>query len=270
MPGELYIGGAGWPAATWTGPELTAERFVPDPFGGRARGCTAPGTWCAGAAGRELEYLGRVDHQVKIRGFRIELGEIEAALAEHPAVREAVVLAREDAAGRPAPGRLRGRRRTAAAGGRRCAAHLRERLPDYMVPGGVRGAGRAAADRRNGKVDRGALPAPDGRRAARGRGVRGAPRPRSRSCWPRSGPSVLGVERVGVHDDFFDLGGHSLLATRVLAQLRQASTSTCRCGCCSSRPPWPTSPARCTRLSRRRRHRLSDAEVAELLTDGDL
>ena len=108
-------------------PDLTAERFVPDPFGdGPASGSTAPATWRAGGRTATLEFLGRLDHQVKIRGFRIELGEIEAALAALPGVREAVVVAREDSARRPAAGRLCGRRRsrpTRCAG--RCASGCR-------------------------------------------------------------------------------------------------------------------------------------------------
>ena len=96
-PASCTSAAPGWPAATWAGPDLTAERFVADPFARRpARGCTAPATWCAGAPDGELEFLGRTDDQVKIRGFRIEPGEIEAVLARHPAVAEAAVVARED------------------------------------------------------------------------------------------------------------------------------------------------------------------------------
>ena len=135
---------------------------MPDPFGGcgGAAGCTGPGTWRAGVADGVLEFLGRADAQVKLRGFRIEPGEIEAALAEHAGVREAAVIAREDAPGRQAAGGVCG----AAArerGRRRCAAGStwRERLPDYMVPSAFVVL-EALPLTPNGKVDRQALPAP--------------------------------------------------------------------------------------------------------------
>ena len=127
-PGELYIGGAGVARGYLNRPELTAERFVADPFCERAaaRACTRPATWGAGCADGNIEFLGRNDFQVKIRGFRIELGEIEAQLAQAPGVREAVVLAREDSAGRQAPGGLCGGRRARRACG---AARAPEREP---------------------------------------------------------------------------------------------------------------------------------------------
>ena len=106
VAGELYIGGAGVARGYLNRPELTAERFVPDPFSGGAGSADVPdgGSGRAGCADGNIEFLGRNDHQVKIRGFRIELGEIEARLAEHPGVREAVVVAREDERGRQAAG----------------------------------------------------------------------------------------------------------------------------------------------------------------------
>ena len=148
VPGELHIGGLCLARGYAHQPHLTAARFVPDPF------AEAPGErlYRTGDLARRrvdgtLEFLGRIDHQVKIRGFRIEPGEIEAALARHPAVREAVVLARDDAAARQAAGGLRG----GGAGDRRrsrptsCAPSSVRSLPDYMVPCGLRAAGRAAA-----------------------------------------------------------------------------------------------------------------------------
>ncbi|HEU0302508.1 MAG TPA: phosphopantetheine-binding protein, partial [Longimicrobium sp.] len=160
-----------------------------------------------------LEYLGRIDDQVKVRGFRIELGEIEARLAEHPGVREAVVVARDDAAG--------GTRLVAYWVGEgpvqveELRAHLGQRLPEYMVP--------AACVRldalpltANGKVDRKALPAPEGDAYAR-RGYE-APAGETEEVLAQVWSEVLGVDRVGRRDDFFELGGHSLLAVRVASR----------------------------------------------------
>ncbi|HEX7243162.1 MAG TPA: amino acid adenylation domain-containing protein, partial [Longimicrobiaceae bacterium] len=216
VPGELHLGGV--LARGYLGrPEPTAERFVPDPFGGE------PGArlyrtgdrvrWLADGA---LEFLGRVDEQVKVRGFRIEPGEVEAALERHPAVRDAVVVAREDAPGE--------RRLVAyfAAGGEPPAAgelrrHLGEHLPDYMVPS-VFVALDALPLTPSGKLDRRALPAPEG-----GSGdAHVPPRSATERVLADAWAEVLGVERVGVHDNFFELGGHSLLATRVVARVREA------------------------------------------------
>ena len=173
-----------------------------------------------------LEYLGRNDHQVKIRGFRIELGEIEAALAACPGVREAVVVAREDDAGRQAARRLRRRANGSDTelDRRSLRAHAgRRRLPDYMVP-----AAFVLLDAlpltANGKLDREALPAPDESAVARA-AVRSARTARPSRRWPRSGREVLGVERVGAHDNFFELGGHSLLVIQVVERLRRVGLS---------------------------------------------
>ncbi len=217
VPGELCIGGAGVARDYLGRPELTAAQFVPDPFG------AAPGArlyrtgdrarWGADGV---LEFLGRVDAQVKIRGFRIEPGEVEAQLAAHPAVREAVVLVREDA---PGGKRLVGYVVPSAQGV--SAAELREhlagRLPEYMVPGAlVVLEGFPLSP--NGKVDRRALPAPEGADAAQ----YVAPRTPTEEVLAGIWAAVLGVERVGVHDGFFALGGHSLVATRVISRVREA------------------------------------------------
>ena len=137
VAGELYIGGAGVARGYLNRPELTAERFVADPFAGEPeRGCTRPGIWGGGCADGNIEFLGRNDFQVKIRGFRIELGEIEARLAEHAGVREAVVVAREDA-----PGDKRlvayytvGPDARAKSSAEALRGHLSAVLPEYMVP----------------------------------------------------------------------------------------------------------------------------------------
>jgi acyl carrier protein len=165
-----------------------------------------------------LEFLGRMDHQVKIRGFRIELGEVEAALRQHPAVQQAVVLAREDVTGESllvayvvAP---------AAPPASEWRRFLREKLPDYMIPSAfLLLPGLPLTP--NGKLDRNALPAPDRARPLAEEAFV-APRTSEEVILAGIWAEVLGVERVGAHDNFFDLGGHSLKATRVLARVQDA------------------------------------------------
>ncbi|HEU0051844.1 MAG TPA: condensation domain-containing protein, partial [Longimicrobium sp.] len=217
VAGELYIGG-GQVARGYLGrPGLTAERFVPDPFsrepGARLYRTGDLGRWLPEGS---IEFLGRTDFQVKIRGFRIELGEIEARLAEHPAVRDAVVLAREDA-----PGDRRLVAYCVADEGvdvESLRAHLAGRLPSYMVPAAfVRlDAFPVTASR---KVDRGALPAPEGDALAT-RGYE-APEGETEQALADIWAEVLRAERVGRRDSFFELGGHSLLAVRVISRVRQ-------------------------------------------------
>jgi amino acid adenylation domain-containing protein len=221
VPGNLYIGGVSLARGYLDRPELTAEKFVPNPFS------EEPGArlYKTGDLARYLpdgniEFLGRADHQVKIRGFRIELGEIEAALDQHPAVREAVALAREDTLGekrlvayvvveqesRPAANDLR--------------SFLKEKLPEHMVP-----ALFVLLDTLpltpNGKVDRRALPAPDRTRPELDKTFV-APRTPTEELLSEIWAQVLDIERVGIHDNFFDLGGHSLLATQVVSRIREA------------------------------------------------
>jgi amino acid adenylation domain-containing protein len=215
VPGELVIGGSGIARGYRNRAALTAERFVPDPFS------SVPGArmYRTGDLARwrpdgSLEFLGRLDHQVKIRGFRVECGEVEAALLAHPDVAEAVVIAREDTPGdrrlvaycelgapHPVPV-LR--------------AHVQERLPEYMVPS-VFVVLDALPRTPNGKLDRGALPAPEGRPDL---GVPVAPRTPTEEAMAAIWAGVLGHDTVGVEDNFFDLGGHSLLATQVVSRIR--------------------------------------------------
>jgi amino acid adenylation domain-containing protein len=222
FPGELCIGGSGVARGYLDRPELTAERFVPDPFSG------VPGArlYRSGDRARwlesgELEFLGRTDAQLKIRGFRIEPDEVEAALAAHPGVRQAVVVAREHPAGGlrlaahavPRPG-------AAPLSGAELRDWLRDRLPDYMVPAAVLVA-ESLPLTPTGKVDRRALPAPD-LHAEEGEAPAGLPATPTEEVVAAVWAEVLRVPRVGPGDDFFELGGHSLLATQVVARLRGA------------------------------------------------
>ncbi|WP_302478704.1 amino acid adenylation domain-containing protein [Burkholderia lata] len=222
--GELYIGGAGVARGYLNRPELTEQRFLPDPFA-RAAGQPEARMYRTGDLARYLPdgnivFLGRNDDQVKIRGFRIEPGEIEAHLAMHDAVREAIVLARPDAAGNArllayvtlddaAP---------RAELGRRLREHLVSRLPEYMVP-----AAFIVLDAlpltSNGKLDRRALPEPDDDAFAHTQYE--APQGETERTVAALWAELLGVERVGRHDNFFALGGHSLIAVRLLVQIRE-------------------------------------------------
>ena len=208
--GELYIGGAGLARGYLGRPEHTAESFIPHPYS------TEAGTrlYRTGDRGRylatgEIEYLGRADEQVKIRGYRIELGEVEAALSRHPAVRECVVVAHED--------RLVGYV-VAATTVNELREHLRAQLPEYMVPSVIVLLERLPLTA-NGKLDRSALPVPDPA-GALVTTTFVAPRTELERAISAIWQTVLGREKVGINDNFFDLGGHSLLLVKVYAQLR--------------------------------------------------
>jgi len=222
VAGELLIGGAGLARGYVNDPALTAERFVDDPAGDppRAR-MYRTGDLVRRLADGDLDYVGRLDDQVKIRGFRIECGEVEAALACHPGLAHAVVVARSDlVAGKRLVAYVVG---AASAGvpGEELRHFLAERLPDHMVPSAFVILG-ALPLTPNGKVDRAALPDP-GLGAATTDGALAAPRSpaeeRMAAIWAR----VLGLNGAGVDvdDDFFDLGGHSLMATQVIAEVRE-------------------------------------------------
>jgi amino acid adenylation domain-containing protein len=217
IPGELLLGGAGVGHGYFGKPDLTASKFVPDPFGGTPGGrLYRTGDLARFRPDGQLELLGRIDFQVKVRGVRIELGEITAALSRHEAVQEGVVVARPDASGAP---RLIGyvvpRRPVETA---ELAAFLEARLPRAMVP-----AAWVLLDALplspNGKVDRRALPdpAPEVGRAAR---EHMEPRTALETVVAGVWSDLLGVERVGAEDHFFELGGHSLLATQAVSRLR--------------------------------------------------
>jgi amino acid adenylation domain-containing protein len=211
VPGEMHVGGGGVARGYLGRPELTAERFVPDPFGRPGSRLYRSGDLARYLPNGDLEYLGRIDHQVKIRGFRIELGEIETALAEHLAVRQAVVLAREEGAGE--------RRLVAYLVGERLPEieelrdHLRRRLPEHMLPAAFVPLA-ALPLTAHGKIDRAALPAPERERSALA-GDFVPPRTAAERALAEVWSQVLGVDRVGMDDNFFALGGDSIQSIRV-------------------------------------------------------
>lgn len=219
VPGELYIGGVGVARGYLNQPDLTNERFIPNPFGdGRLY---KTGDLARYLPDGNIEYLGRIDQQVKIRGFRIELGEIEITLKQHPGVREAVILVHEHH----------------QTGDQRLVAYvvaekqsvptnselrefLQEKLPKYMVPS-VFVQLKALPLLPNGKLDRQALPIPDTSNSELPETFV-APRTQVEEVLAGIWAEILGIEQVGIYDNFFDLGGHSLLATQVISRLRQA------------------------------------------------
>lgn len=220
VAGDLYIGGAGLARGYVGQPDLTAEKFIPDPFSSeRGARLYKSGDLARYLPDGNIEYLGRSDDQIKIRGFRIELGEIEGTLARNPAVREAIVLLQGDEPGeqrlvayvaakepRPSANELRG--------------FLQNALPEHMVP-----AVFVILDvlplTANGKIDRHALPPPDGRRPELDEAFVASRTPTEELLAEIWG-EVLRVERVGIYDNFFQLGGHSLLATQVVSRIREA------------------------------------------------
>ena len=226
VPGELYIGGAGLARGYNGRPDLTAERFIPDPFGGEpgAR-LYRSGDRIRFRANGEFEFLGRVDLQVKIRGFRIEPAEIEATLAAHPGVAECAVAVRRGPSGGPTLAAWFVAGQDPAPTARELREHLLRTLPDYMVPSIFVPLGALPLSP-TGKVDRRALAsAAPSREEAALREAEGdsytPPRSVVEEIVTALWAEVLGVPRVGIHDAFFELGGHSLLAVQVLSRIRQ-------------------------------------------------
>ncbi len=220
VPGELFVGGDGLARGYVGRPELTAERFVPSPSGPPGARLYRTGDLVRFHPDGGLDFLGRIDGQVKIRGFRIEPGEIEAALASHPGVGQAAVVVREEGGEKRLFAYVSSRPGGAPPAIPELRVHLRERLPDYMVPAGFRVLPELPLNS-NGKVDRRALPT--GESAAEPRPV-SLPRTPAEEVMAGIWAEVLGIEaaRIDLHDSFFDLGGHSLLATRLISRVREA------------------------------------------------
>jgi acyl-coenzyme A synthetase/AMP-(fatty) acid ligase len=215
--GELYLGGVALGRGYANRPSMTAERFVPNPFGESGERLYATGDLCRVADDGNVDYLGRIDHQLKLRGFRIELDEIASALRANDGVRDAVVVPLKDA---------RGDTRLVAYVAANASAvttdslraSVERKLPVYMVPSAIV-IMEALPLMPNGKVDRRALPAPPD--LAEG-AEHVAPRTKTEERVLEVLAAVLKVDRLGVTDDFFDRGGHSLLATQAVSRLRAA------------------------------------------------
>jgi len=215
--GELCIGGRGVARGYLNRPELTAERFLPDPFnpepGGRMY---RTGDLARALPDGSIEFCGRIDHQVKIHGYRVELGEIESALREHTGVREAAVLVRQDASGDAQLLAWVSGDATPAA----LREHLKERLPQYMVPSALLPLERLPLTA-NGKIDRQALAALPIETPASARDGT-IPRTPTEETLSAIWRELLGLESVGIEDDVFDLGAHSLMAMKALTRIRDA------------------------------------------------
>jgi len=226
VAGELCIGGAGVVRGYLNRPELTAEKFIRNPFSADPESrIYRTGDLARWLPQGRLEWLGRIDHQVKIRGFRIEPGEIEAAIKRHLAVGEVVVIAREDAGDKHLVAYFVAQRPSADLPADlidQLRALVRAACPEYMVPAHfvrLDALPRTA----NGKLDRKALPAPDLRGGAAPRAQRVVPRTPAEQTVMAVFSAVLERSDFGVDDSFFELGGHSLMAARLMAQLRAAS-----------------------------------------------
>lgn len=222
-PGEVYIGGLGLARGYLNRPELTSERFIHDPFS------DDPGArlYKTGDLARYLpdgsiEYIGRIDHQVKIRGFRVELGDIESALSQYSAVRQAAVVAKEDASGSKrlvayiVPLEPSEKKNLVP----QLCTFLKEKLPNYMVPS-VFVVMESLPLTPNGKIDRRSLPEPKNSRSALAE-VFIAPATPIEKQLAQIWSQVLGIEEIGIYDNFFELGGHSLLSVELLSQVKEA------------------------------------------------
>jgi acyl carrier protein len=220
VAGELHIGGDGLARGYLNRLDLTAEKFIPNPFGAAPTSrLYKTGDRARYLPGGNIEFLGRIDNQVKIRGYRIELGEIETVLTQRSEVRESVVIAREDSAGDKQLVAYIVPQKSASVT-RELRTYLKDKLPGYMVPSAFVVL-ESFPLTPNGKVDRKALPSPD-RNSADSAQVYVAPRNDVDEIIAGIWAEILGIRQIGVHDNFFDLGGHSLKATQVVSRLRRA------------------------------------------------
>ncbi|MBW4428338.1 MAG: amino acid adenylation domain-containing protein [Nostoc desertorum CM1-VF14] len=218
VPGELYIGGAGVARGYLKRPDLTAQKFISDPFENSKFNCLyKTGDLAQYLPDGNIEFLGRIDQQVKIRGFRIEVGEIEAILAQHPYVQEVVVLPQKDVFGEQ---RLVAYLVSSELSISELRYFLSQKLPEHMMPSAFVFLETLPLTP-NGKVDRLALPVPDFTRSHLAKAFI-APRSEPEKVLAEIWAKVLGIERVGIHDNFFELGGHSLLATELLIRVYDA------------------------------------------------
>jgi len=219
VAGELYAGGDGLARGYFNDVAMTAEKFVPNPFSTEVGArLYKTGDLASYRAKGDIQFLGRIDHQVKIRGFRVELAEIETVLNEHPSIRQSVVVAREDSPGEKrlvAYVVLADEVETIISDLRRW---VKQQLPDYMVPSSFVVLDELPLTA-NGKLDRNALPAPDGKQFLENAFV--APHNTLELLLTKSWEKVLEVRPIGVKDNFFELGGHSLLAVRLFAQIEK-------------------------------------------------
>jgi amino acid adenylation domain-containing protein/non-ribosomal peptide synthase protein (TIGR01720 family) len=248
IPGELYVGGAGLARGYLNRPELTQEKFIPNPFSnepprrrerreGRREGITfiyKTGDLARFLPDGNIEFIGRIDYQVKIRGYRIELGEIEGVLSQHPAVREAVVLAGENEPGNQRLiayivsnisnvelGETHGYAPLQDSGLiKELRSFLKEKLPHYMVPSAFVLLETLPLTP-NGKLDRRSLPAPDPTRS-QVEAAYTAPQTTTEEVLVRVWSQALGVEKIGIHDNFFELGGDSILSLQIISKARDA------------------------------------------------
>jgi amino acid adenylation domain-containing protein/non-ribosomal peptide synthase protein (TIGR01720 family) len=218
VPGEMYVGGAGLARGYLRRPDLTGQRFIANHLGHGGERLYRTGDLARFLPTRDIEYLGRIDHQVKIRGFRIELGEIEAVLSQHPAIREAVVIVREDIPG--------SKRLVAYVAASQDAIdvttlreHLKTKLPEYMVPAAFVFLETLPLTT-NGKIDRKALPEPEQQRPELARQYT-APRTPVEATLARIWSKALRVDRLGIHDNFFEVGGDSILSIQLISLARR-------------------------------------------------
>jgi len=220
IAGEIFIGGLGLARGYLGRPELTAEKFLPNPFA-QTQGERLYKTGDLGQLNRDGDfyYTGRTDHQVKVRGFRIELGEIQAVMAGHPRVKDCVVIARDETDGEKRIVAYVVEKDQDRASTGKFREYLRERLPEHMIPARFISLDALPLSG-SGKVDRKALPEPDHQRSDDESEYEG-PRNEKEETLAGIWASLLKIERVGINDNFFELGGHSLLATQLISRVRE-------------------------------------------------